>query len=68
VSYNETELANEGTGTGVYFQNGPTPKDLSSIPRRRSEAITEGWTSNSCFPGMGKLVFGCIYLYVYDNL
>jgi len=50
----ESALTTEGTGTGLWFQNGATPADLLFVPKNRTEAIAEGWTKNACFPGMGS--------------
>jgi len=47
------DLASQGTGTQLYFQNGPTPKDLIIPPKDRATAIAQGWTQNNCFVGMG---------------
>lgn len=49
----EEDLLIDGTGTGLYFQNGPTPADLIRVPKDRVNATAEGWTKNACFPGMG---------------
>jgi len=50
----EESLTTEGTGTGLWFQNGPTPADLIQVPMNRADAEAEGWSHNSCFPGMGR--------------
>jgi len=47
------QLLDEGTGTQLYLQNGPTPHFLITVPRTRPEAIAEGWSKNNCFFGMG---------------
>lgn len=50
---NETDLSKDGTGTGLWFQNGATPSDLITVPLKRGDAIRESWNQNACFPGMG---------------
>lgn len=47
------DLINQGTGTGLWFQNGPTPNSLINVPRMRAAAADLGWTNCECFPGMG---------------
>jgi len=52
---NET-LQTDGTGTGLWLQNGPTAESLIEVPLTRPEgddAETSGWTQNNCFPAMG---------------
>jgi hypothetical protein len=49
----EDSVANDGTATGVYLQNGPTPANTIQIPYKRADAIAAGWTKNNCFVGMG---------------
>jgi len=49
----ESALNSEGTGSGLYFQNGNTPNDLITVPLKRSDAIRQHWDENSCFPAMG---------------
>jgi len=48
-----SDLKTQGTGTGLYFQDGPSPANITSPPLTREQAITEGWSKNDCFPGMG---------------
>jgi len=48
-----SDLKNQGTGTGLYFQDGPSPANVTSPPLTREKAIVEGWSKNECFPGMG---------------
>jgi len=50
----EESLETEGTISGLYFQNGPTPADNIPIDLVRSEAIKKGWSENKCFVGMGR--------------
>lgn len=47
------EFISQGTGTGLWFQNGPSPNVLISVPRTRAAASQLGWTDCECFPGMG---------------
>ena len=54
VGRSNADLQKNGTGTGIYMQNGPTPANLITIPPKRNEAATQGWTNNNCFVGMGK--------------
>jgi hypothetical protein len=49
----EAEMKAQGTGTGLYMQNGPTPADLINVPNTRGPAIAQNWTKNKCFVGMG---------------
>lgn len=48
-----SDLISEGTGNGLWFQNGPNPNTLINVPRTRSAASQLGWTDTECFPGMG---------------
>ncbi|OXA63670.1 uncharacterized protein LOC110863034 [Folsomia candida] len=45
----------EGTGSGLYFQNGPTPhpSNVVDVPTYRPDAAAEGYTNCECLPGMG---------------
>ena len=52
-------LEKEGTGTGLWLQNGPTPDSYMEVPMKRSKAIKKGWTKCNCFIGMGKLPNKC---------
>lgn len=47
------DLLNEGTGTGLWFQNGNNPNSQIDVPMTRPEAAAVGWTNCECFPGMG---------------
>lgn len=47
------EFLSQGTGTGLWFQNGPSPNVLINVPRTRVAASRLGWTDCECFPGMG---------------
>lgn len=49
----ESDLLLRGTGTGLWFQNGPTSRYLKSVSNYRSRASSEGWSNCECFPGMG---------------
>ena len=35
----EESLTTEGTGTGLWFQAGPTPADLIEVSKNRTEAV-----------------------------
>jgi len=51
-----SDLDDEGTGKGLWFQIGDTPREMHSlmeIPVKRDDAISKGWTKNSCFYAMG---------------
>ncbi|OXA47255.1 hypothetical protein Fcan01_18035 [Folsomia candida] len=52
---NETSLHSQGTGTGLYFQNGatPHPSNLVNVPTYRPDAAKEGYTNCECLEGMG---------------
>lgn len=47
------ELIDQGTGYGLWFQNGPSPNAFINVPRMRASASALGWTDTECFPGMG---------------
>jgi len=47
------DLLNEGTGSGLWFQNGASPNAQIDVPMTRPEASAVGWTDCECFPGMG---------------
>jgi charged multivesicular body protein 7 len=49
------DFMEQGTGTGVYFQNGESPTGTPTIdvPSMRADASAVGWTNCECFPGMG---------------
>jgi len=49
-----SDLTTTGTGTGIQIQSGPTPATLLEMPRNRADAISQGWTKNKCFVGMGN--------------
>lgn len=53
VGPTEYKLEDMGTGDGLWFQNGASPAYTIGAPKLRSSAIQEGWTNNSCYPGMG---------------
>jgi len=50
-------LTEEGTGTGIWIQNGPSADTTVQIPQNRpeseNEATNQGWTKNNCLPSMG---------------
>jgi charged multivesicular body protein 7 len=48
-----TALQTEGTGAVLKFQNGTNPSALITAPQDRTVALSEGWSDNNCFPGMG---------------
>jgi charged multivesicular body protein 7 len=66
-----SSLAQDGTGTGVWLQNGPTPADLLEMPLIRPESEDENengkWTKNGCFPAMGHHNFYSIDQYYRTN-
>ncbi|CAG7659279.1 unnamed protein product, partial [Allacma fusca] len=42
---------NNGFGTALYFQNGPTPDTLLMVaPTTRPEAASQNWNNNKCLP------------------
>lgn len=47
------DLIHQGTGTGLWFQNGRSTNDLINVPRTRAAASALGWTDCECYPGMG---------------
>lgn len=49
------QFSSEGTGTGLWIQNGTDPVANSvRIPQKQSDADTSEWTKGSCFVSMGK--------------
>lgn len=51
-----SRLENEGTGTGLFLQNGSNPvQDTLVIPMWETEVAKSKWTRGSCFKTMGKL-------------
>ncbi|CAF1451014.1 unnamed protein product [Rotaria sordida] len=56
-----TGLKNEGTGTGLWLQNGTNPiSDSVQAPLYESGVSATKWTKGACFPSMGVH-------YWYDN-
>ena len=54
----------QGTGTGLWLQNGRNPFENVQVPMNRSDAIAEGWTQNQCFAAMGNLSISfCSYCF-----
>ncbi|CAG7785172.1 unnamed protein product, partial [Allacma fusca] len=50
-SIRDPNLVHErGFGKNIYFQNGPTPEELVTAPRTRSEAAAKNWDNNQCLP------------------
>lgn len=50
-----SRLKNEGTGTGLWLQNGTNPiKDSFSVPLYENAANNTKWVKGACFPSMGK--------------
>ncbi|KAL4231141.1 hypothetical protein ACF0H5_008724 [Mactra antiquata] len=48
------QFASEGTGTGLWIQNGTDPvRDSITIPQRMSDADASKWTKGACFISMG---------------
>jgi len=57
----EKSLKSDGTGTGLWLQNGVNPlTDSMAIPLREENIGSTKWTKGSCFPSMGVH-------YWYDN-
>ncbi|CAH1785197.1 unnamed protein product [Owenia fusiformis] len=50
----EEQFETEGTGTGLYIQNGPSPTDVLEAPFQENDIAGTGWTEGLCFSGMGK--------------
>lgn len=67
----QESLAQEGTGTGLWIQNGPSAEDTVQVPQDRPESEDEdendGWTKNNCFPAMGFHNFYSIKQYEATN-
>jgi len=64
---NDSSLETEGTGTGLWVQNGTNPLSFVYVPRNRSEGYEQGWTRNQCFPGMGSHNFNRVEEYTGHN-
>ena len=48
-------LKAQGTGTGVWLQNGTDPiRDSFAVPLSESDAVSTKWVKGACFPTMGK--------------
>ncbi|CAF1323860.1 unnamed protein product, partial [Didymodactylos carnosus] len=57
----EKSLKSDGTGTGLWLQNGANPlTDSMAIPLREENIGSTKWTKGACFPSMGVH-------YWYDN-
>ncbi|ODN05174.1 hypothetical protein Ocin01_01553 [Orchesella cincta] len=63
----QTELEQDGTGTGVWIQNGTSPSASVQIPLSRPDATARGWTENNCFPAMGYHNFYMMEQYAQSN-
>jgi len=67
----EASLTEEGTGTGLWIQNGASAEDTVQVPQDRPESEDEdendGWTKNNCFPAMGFHNFYSIKQYEETN-
>ncbi|WAR21229.1 hypothetical protein MAR_015203 [Mya arenaria] len=50
----EADFHQEGTGTGLWVQNGTTPSSTVQIPMTIEQARTSAWTEGKCFASMGK--------------
>jgi len=50
----DDDLLINGTGTGLWVQDGSTSADAVEVPNLRSDAIAQNWTENNCFVGMGS--------------
>jgi len=61
------DLIDQGTGTGLWFQNGQSPNALISVPRMRAAASALGWTDCECFPGMGLHNFFEVHRWAETN-
>jgi hypothetical protein len=50
-----SRLEHEGTGTGLFFQNGTNPlQDSIEVPLWESDLGKTKWTQGACFNTMGK--------------
>ena len=51
----KAQFDSEGTGTGLWIQNGTNPiTDSIKIPMTQAEADKSMWTMGSCFVSMGN--------------
>lgn len=64
---NSSSLVTEGTGLGMWIQQGPTPASSLAVARNRTEAYKQGWSMNSCFVGMGRHNFYQVETYDETN-
>jgi hypothetical protein len=49
-------LKKEGTGTGVWLQNGTNPiGDSFQVPLYETAMNTTKWVKGACFPSMGRI-------------
>lgn len=50
------QFEDQGTGTGLYIQNGPDPtKNAMKIPKSQDAIKESMWGNGKCFYNMGKL-------------
>jgi charged multivesicular body protein 7 len=48
------DLALNGTGTGLWFQNGPSANFLIEVSKDRATGWSKGWSKNNCWRAMGN--------------
>jgi len=49
------EFHTEGTGTGLWVQNGTSPSNAVKIPATIEAARASSWTEGACFATMGRV-------------
>jgi len=54
-------------GNGLWLQNGPSPNDTFIAPKKRADALSEGWNNNLCLPANGHHNFYHSNLWDEDN-
>jgi len=62
-----SQIPVEGTGTGLWIHDGPSPANAVEVPKTRAEAINTGWTQNNCFISMGSHNFYQVETYDPTN-
>lgn len=55
----------QGTGTGLYIQNGTDPiHNVLNIPHQETAIANTKWTKGKCFKTMGKIM---VLLYIKNK-
>lgn len=54
VGRTQKEFDRDGTGDALFFQNGPTPKNIEAAPLSAQEAKGTDWFRHKCVENMGE--------------